>query len=74
MFTGSYSRKKDDDIVYIAINTYWENLEISLPELPMDRHWHMAVNTYDKEPVFKDKKQIFENVTMYPRSVRIFYV
>ena len=64
----------DDDIVYIAVNTFWEELEICLPELPMDKHWHMAVNTFDKEPVNKDKKQVFDRVTMYPRSVRVFYV
>ena len=74
MFAGSYNRKKDDDIVYIAVNTFWEELEICLPELPMDKHWHMAVNTFDKEPVNKDKKQVFDRVTMYPRSVRVFYV
>ena len=71
---GRISEVKIDDIVYIAVNTFWEELEICLPELPMDKHWHMAVNTFDKEPVNKDKKQVFDRVTMYPRSVRVFYV
>ena len=74
MFAGSENRKKDDDIVYIAINTYWENVDITLPELPMDRHWQMAVNTYDKDPVYKNSHEIFGEVRMYPRSVRIFTV
>ena len=74
MFAGSEDRRKPDDIVYIAINTYWGDVDISLPELPMDRQWHMAVNTYDKAPVCKSLPTVTGEIKMYPRSVRIFTV
>ena len=74
MFAGSPDRNQDDDVVYLAVNTYWEDVEISLPELPIDKKWYMAVDTYEKNPISKNPDEVIGSVTMRPRSVRIFLV
>ena len=72
MFAGSAARNKPDDIVYIAINTYWEDVNITLPELPIDMNWKMAVDTFEKNPIIKSQEPVEGVVTMRPRSVRLF--
>jgi glycogen operon protein len=34
-----------DDIVYIAMNMYWEALDFDLPTPPVGRQWHLFANT-----------------------------
>nr|WP_091236403.1 glycogen debranching protein GlgX [Anaerobium acetethylicum] len=49
MFAGRNLDDTEDDIVYIAINTYWEKQEMVLPELPAVLGWRVAVDTYQAE-------------------------
>jgi len=34
-----------DDSIYVAMNTYWDALPLSLPDPCGGRRWHVAVNT-----------------------------
>ncbi|MEL7586397.1 MAG: glycogen debranching protein GlgX [Prolixibacteraceae bacterium] len=34
-----------DDMIYVAMNMYWEALPFELPQLPEEKRWHVAVNT-----------------------------
>ncbi|WP_347377974.1 glycogen debranching protein GlgX [Dorea sp. YH-dor226] len=45
MMAGYDERRGKDDIVYIAVNAYWETVNITLPELPGDLQWAVEVNT-----------------------------
>lgn len=45
-FAGYDREQGRDDIVYVAVNTYWENVEITLPRLYNQEHWYLSVNTY----------------------------
>lgn len=45
-FTGYNTEVGRDDLVYLSINTYWEDVTISLPNLKGAGKWYMAVNTY----------------------------
>ncbi|MEG1505281.1 MAG: glycogen debranching enzyme, partial [Lachnospiraceae bacterium] len=45
LFAGYDSKKKADDIIYLATNVYWEPQEIVLPLLPNDLKWYIAINT-----------------------------
>ena len=45
MFSGRNQDNSEDEIVYLAMNTYWENQTVTLPELPEGMHWRIAVNT-----------------------------
>lgn len=64
---GTYA---DPQIVYIASNAYWEDLEVTLPRLPDTMYWEKHVDTWQAEQNFADLK---ENVfTIHARSVMVF--
>lgn len=50
MFAGKQKSTGVDDIVYLAINTFWENQKITLPQLPAPLCWRLAVSTADATP------------------------
>lgn len=59
MFAGYDKDLQKDDIVYLAINPYWEPIEIQLPLLPKKLMWHLAVDTADytnKKFFYKESK------------------
>ena len=45
MFAGWNKEVNEDDIIYIAINAHWEKQYVTLPDLPIDIEWRIAVNT-----------------------------
>lgn len=45
MFAGHYEKQDLEDIVYLAVNPYWESILIHLPKLPEPLQWHLAVDT-----------------------------
>lgn len=45
-FAGYDSEKGKDDIVYVAVNPYWEDTRIFLPDLQGRETWYLCVNTY----------------------------
>jgi isoamylase len=79
MLDGGHARngKVRDDIIYVAMNMYWESLSFELPQLPPDKNWHVSVNTgmpspYDFHPLSEEPK--IENQNSFiigPRSVII---
>lgn len=44
-FAGFSREKGHDDVVYIAINVFWEDIAIKLPGLPGGGYWALAINT-----------------------------
>lgn len=50
MFAGRVTEQNRDDIVYLAMNVYWEDREIHLPELPEGCRWRICVNTAQDNP------------------------
>ena len=45
MYAGRNKQDTEDDIVFYAMNSYWEPLPVKLPELPQGLHWKIVVNT-----------------------------
>lgn len=45
MFAGHDEKQDLEDIVYLAVNPYWESILIHLPKLPKPLQWHLAVDT-----------------------------
>ena len=45
MFAGHDEKQDLEDIVYLAVNPYWESILIHLPKLPEPLKWHLAVDT-----------------------------
>ena len=73
-------REPPDDVVYAALNMYWDALPFGLPDLEVGRRWHLFANTgmqasndvYDlgSEPEAEDQNQILVG----GRSVMILVV
>jgi glycogen operon protein len=66
-----------DDIVYVAINTHWEETTVKLPPLEASGNWHLSVNTFGDEQecfYYEDDKAPLINgeFLLSPRSVAVF--
>ena len=72
MFAGKKAKSKQDDIVYLAVNTYWERLTIELPKLPSDFMWNLEIDTFREESVVDDECVLDNVIQIEPRSVKIF--
>lgn len=76
-FAGYDQQNGQDDVVYVAINTYWEDVTITLPKLALPLNWCLNVHTYSEksDPYFyTDGKEprIEHEFKMGPRSVAVF--
>ncbi len=75
MYAG---RREDDEvqdeIIYIAINTYWERDTFSLPNISYEYKWKVVIDTMDEEGYIEDKDVILDgsNCIIGPRSVMVF--
>ena len=70
MFAGKDQTGKRDDIVYVALNVYWEALQVTLPQLPLTMQWCMVADT-GAENVLPEKRQgrlEGNEISMSPRS------
>ena len=69
MFAG-WERKTGPQIIYVASNAYWNELEAELPQLPSSMSWELRVDTWNEEqrtwPQYGNRFQIG------PRSVKVF--
>lgn len=76
-FAGYDKSKGTDDLIYIVINAYWEDVTVTLPELARPGAWYLCVNTFGdgNGRYFYEKGQeprIEHDFCMRPRSVAIF--
>ena len=77
MFAGYDETTQKDDIVYMAINSYWEPEEIQLPNLPEGMNWYLAADTAtgkNKIYTYEEAKMPVAgfHYTLKDRSVAIF--
>ncbi len=87
LYYGEYQKKEDgssDDSIYIIFNMYWEARSFDLPNLPGDKEWYPAIetygNTFSEVPVpMKKKKRIRKpslesqkKTVVPPRSIVVF--
>lgn len=75
MFAGRDGQGRDD-ILYLAMNMFWEPVELQLPELPAPYCWYPAVDTFRgaeavirKEELLADRRYVLQS-----RSVCVFLV
>ena len=76
-FAGYDKEKGHDDLIYIAVNTFWEDVTITLPNLHGRGAWHLNVNTYgdgNGKYCYPDEEaaRIDHSFVMRPRSVAVF--
>ena len=78
MFAGSFGKEGPQDLVYLAVNVYWEDQAFCLPSLPEGYVWRMAVNTAAAAPEGcclsgqGNMPVIDREFIMRPRSVAVF--
>ena len=61
MYAGRNIEDTKDDIVFYAMNSFWEPLTMHLPQLPNGMHWHIVVNTncrYEDGADFESQTQV----------------
>ena len=76
-FAGYDKEKGKDDLIYVAVNTFWEDVTITLPNLHRRGAWHLSVNTYGDGNVHYcypegQEVRIDRSFVMRPRSVAVF--
>ena len=76
-FAGYDKEKGKDDLIYVAVNTFWEGVTITLPNLHGRGAWHLSVNTYgdgNGHYCYPEGQEvrIDRSFVMRPRSVAVF--
>ncbi len=70
MFAGrNEDNNKEDEIVYMGVNTFWNPVDIELPYLAGRYRWKLVVNTMD-EAGYVEEKNIFLQDQKYRISER----
>ena len=69
MFSGS-ERNVGPQIVYVASNSYWEELDAALPQLPLSMRWEQVVDTREEAQTVRHVEN--NCFTIGPRSVMVF--
>ena len=75
LFAGYDEEKKQEDLVYVAVNAHWNAAHLTLPDLPEGYRWKIAVNTGDpKQQTFSAEEMPAAEKTLLlgERSVIIF--
>ena len=78
-FAGYDRERGCDDVVYVAVNAYWEDMEITLPNMKRAGSWFLSVDTYGDEQgryCYEEaqERRIDGSYVMRPRSVAVFHV
>lgn len=71
MYAGRSEDNSKEDIMYLAINTYWEEQNIELPILCEHLKWKEIVDTFYEESIIKKDKFLGNTMRIRPRSVMI---
>lgn len=76
-FAGYDKEKGKDDLIYVAVNTFWEDVTITLPNLHRRGAWHLSVNTYgdgNGHYCYPEGQEvrIDRSFVIRPRSVAVF--
>lgn len=77
VFAGYDETQQQDDLVYITINAYWDEIEIRLPDIGENMSWYLSVDTFGDEEgnyCFSEEKErrIKGSYVMRPRTVAVF--
>ena len=76
LYAGYEKEKNRDDLVYLAVNPWWEGIHVALPALPEGKVWILRVCTCDGEagafyPEGKEKEARGDSLYLGARSVLI---
>ena len=66
MFSG-WERDSGAQVVYVGSNAWWEDLEVTLPELPASMSWELSADTWQAEQ--RPRPILGKGITVRARSV-----
>ena len=70
LFTG-WERETGPQVIYVASNAYWEELQVELPQLPASMCWELVTDTFEEE-LLPGRRLSGMGFAIRPRSVMIF--
>ncbi len=70
LFAGQEENRRPE-VIYIASNAYWEELQVLLPELPESMAWELVADTWEAEGQRKERLD-GGTFTIRPRSVMVW--
>ena len=69
MFAGQKPKHRPE-IIYAAVNSYWEEVDVTIPPLPKEFRWKRVINTWK---FTQSIEELCDNaVTIPPRTVEVF--
>ena len=74
MYAGRAENNRNDEVIYLAINTGWENKTIELPSLPNGEYWYEVINTDNPlgeefSPDIEESSVLYDYLSVKARSV-----
>ena len=70
LFAG-WERETGPQVIYVASNAYWEELQVELPQLPASMYWELVTDTFEEE-LLPGRRLSGTGIAIRPRSVMIF--
>ena len=70
MYAGR-NRKGEDELVYVAINAFWNPQTFTLPQPPEGRRFYVVIDTYKEQGVVQDIIPVLGPITIMPRTVMV---
>lgn len=71
MYAGK-SKSGSDEVVYLAVNAYWECQTVTLPAPPEGSKWYVMIDTFREDSVVQDRVEVNGSIMINPRSVMVF--
>ena len=71
MFAGQ-EEGREPEIVYVASNSYWEEVTVLLPELPGNIQWELTADTWEGRVEGIGSVLSGNTFAIHPRSVMVW--
>ncbi len=76
MYAGRNEENTEDDIVYVAINAFWEPQTITLPRLINNAKWKRVIDTFEPNSIMPHETECISGTSLEigPRTVMVLTV
>ena len=71
MYAGKHHVSGTDEIIYLAINAYWHEQTVTLPQAPEGCKFYLMIDTMREDSVVQDMVPVNGQITIGPRSVMV---
>lgn len=71
MFAGQ-EKGKEPEVIYVASNSYWEEVAVLLPQLPQNMAWELTADTWEGRTKNTGSVLSGNTFVIHPRSVMVW--